>query len=423
MLMDASDAERGRDDGNPSDYPFRRSGSRVDRQALSDLAASIRELAVVAPADPGWDLARQAWNLAVDQHPALVAMPLGPNDVRNSALRNATTTCTDSTTAGPGHRAAASAHSATRSCCRRATMRGRGDRCCPSRSPVCKQERSGTRSPRPTKLAHLGLYPLSGSAPDLGVIGYTARRRPELVGATPQAPGLASNNDPTAIEVITPDGRGPGAQRRPNNTDLFWALPQQRRQLRRRDGLQNSRSSRYQPGLRGHVPFALRTSSSTSCHRVVPKRRSRNAPDEVTTSLRIMHFPARRATLPPFLLRADRSSSIDGAFAGAARQLGARGDCRPARTLAPQLDTWSPASSRAALSNLHMDPEQPAAGHCPESSLLGELDTAGLDQHSRVAVATATAGSGSCAASAARWHVSQTAPVHSLPCTASTFLC
>ena len=53
---------------------------------------------------------------------------------------------------------------------------------------------------------------------------------------------------------------------------------------------------------------------------------------------------------------------------------------RPSRASArsaPELDTWGPASP-AALSRLHMDPEQPVpvAG---DSSLLGEIDAAGLD--------------------------------------------
>ncbi len=50
--------------------------------------------------------------------------------------------------------------------------------------------------------------------------------------------------------------------------------------------------------------------------------------------------------------------------------------------LAPELDTWGPASP-AALSRLHMDPEEPAPG-IGESSLLGELDTAGLDAFATV---------------------------------------
>ena len=36
---------------------------------------------VVGPQDPGWDEARRAWNLAVDQRPAAVAMPESPEDV------------------------------------------------------------------------------------------------------------------------------------------------------------------------------------------------------------------------------------------------------------------------------------------------------------------------------------------------------
>ena len=36
---------------------------------------------VVAPGDPDWDAARQAWNLAVDQEPAAVALPESAEDV------------------------------------------------------------------------------------------------------------------------------------------------------------------------------------------------------------------------------------------------------------------------------------------------------------------------------------------------------
>ena len=36
---------------------------------------------VSAPGDPDWDEARQAWNLAVDQRPAAVAVPESAGDV------------------------------------------------------------------------------------------------------------------------------------------------------------------------------------------------------------------------------------------------------------------------------------------------------------------------------------------------------
>ena len=36
---------------------------------------------LIMPGDPGWDEARRAWNLAVDQHPAAVALPASAQDV------------------------------------------------------------------------------------------------------------------------------------------------------------------------------------------------------------------------------------------------------------------------------------------------------------------------------------------------------
>src|SRR3954469_21509933 len=61
---------------------------------------------VVAPGDAAWDEARQAWNLRVDQRPALVAVPQSAADVvaivafaRESGLRVAPQ--------GTGHNASA----------------------------------------------------------------------------------------------------------------------------------------------------------------------------------------------------------------------------------------------------------------------------------------------------------------------------
>ena len=52
-------------------------GPALDVHALR----SQMEGMVVAPDDERWDEARQAWNLAVDQRPALVAIPETEEDV------------------------------------------------------------------------------------------------------------------------------------------------------------------------------------------------------------------------------------------------------------------------------------------------------------------------------------------------------
>ena len=43
---------------------------------------TVREttLTILSPGDPGWEDARQAWNLAVDQHPAAIALPSSAGD-------------------------------------------------------------------------------------------------------------------------------------------------------------------------------------------------------------------------------------------------------------------------------------------------------------------------------------------------------
>ena len=44
-------------------------------------ALAVPATTLIVPGDPGWDEARRAWNLAVDQHPAGVARPASAQDV------------------------------------------------------------------------------------------------------------------------------------------------------------------------------------------------------------------------------------------------------------------------------------------------------------------------------------------------------
>src|SRR4051794_16840428 len=59
-----------------------------------------------APGDAGWDEARLAWNLAVDQHPAAVAIPDDAADVAR-AVRFARDNGLKVSIQGTGHSAAA----------------------------------------------------------------------------------------------------------------------------------------------------------------------------------------------------------------------------------------------------------------------------------------------------------------------------
>ena len=85
-----------------------------DVQTLRDLVRGE----VVTPADPSYDQARLAWNLAADQRPAVVVFPESADDVvavvqyaRRHGLRIAPQ--------GTGHNACPLVWTRTRSCSRR----------------------------------------------------------------------------------------------------------------------------------------------------------------------------------------------------------------------------------------------------------------------------------------------------------------
>ena len=190
-----------------------------------------------------------------------------------------------------------------------------------------------------------GLFPLSGSSPDVGVVGYTlggglswlARRH-----------GLAANAV-TAIELVTPDAQLVRATA-DVHPDLFWAL---------RGGGGNFgvvTAMEFDLFPYGEVfagmllwPYERHAEVLRAWHAL-----TETAPEELTTALRIMHFPPL-PELPPFL--SGRSVVvIDGAYAGSAEEGAAA--IAALRALEPEMDTFAP-SSPAVLSRIHMDPEEP----------------------------------------------------------------
>ncbi|HSJ74342.1 MAG TPA: FAD-binding protein [Miltoncostaeaceae bacterium] len=55
---------------------------------MTDSATAGRAgIEVVTPADPGWDEARRAWNLAVDQRPDVVVLPTSAEQVAAAVRR------------------------------------------------------------------------------------------------------------------------------------------------------------------------------------------------------------------------------------------------------------------------------------------------------------------------------------------------
>jgi FAD/FMN-containing dehydrogenase len=327
----------------------------LDTETLPVLSGDL-----VTPDQPEWDLARRAWNLAVDQRPAMVALPADAGDVLavvDYAIRNGLKVAPQ----GTGHNAAAIA--SLEDTILVSTQRMRGVEIDVAAQTARVQ--AGTLWLEVTEAAtpH-GLFPLSGSSPDVGVVGYTLGGGLSWLA---RKHGLAASNV-TAIELVTPDGRLVRATA-DEHPDLFWAL----RGGGGNFGVVTAMEFRLFPYGEVYAGMFLWPYERHAEVLRAWYAWTRTAPEEATTSFRIIHFPPL-PELPPFL--SGRSVVvIDGAYAGEIAD-GVEAFAG-LRALEPEMDTWA-ASSPAVLSRIHMDPEEPMP-YVGDTSLLGELDEAALD--------------------------------------------
>ena len=209
-----------------------------------------------------------------------------------------------------------------------------------------------------------GLFPLSGSSPDVGVVGYTLGGGLSWLA---RKHGLAANSV-TAIELVTADGELLRATA-DEHAGLFWAL---------RGGGGNFgvvTAMEFRLFEYGEVYAGMFLYPFERAGEVLRAWRdwSLTAPEDVTTSIRLLHVPP----LPdvPEFLRGRSVVVIDGAFTGSAEAGGEA--VASLRALGPEVDTWAMVPA-VALSHLHMDPEEPVP-YGSASSMLGPLDDAALD--------------------------------------------
>ncbi len=332
----------------------------MDKNTLQTLNLPVLTGDIVRPGEPEWDLARRAWNLAVDQRPALVAFPADAEDVR-ALVAFAIGAGLKIAPQGTGHNAAPIA--SLDDTILLSTQRMRGVEF--DAEAQTARVQAGTLWLEVTEAStpH-GLFPLSGSSPDVGVVGYTLGGGLSWLA---RKHGLAANQV-TAIELVTPGGRLVRATA-DEHSDLFWAL----RGGGGNFGIVTAMEFRLFPY--GEVyggmflwPYERHAELLRAWYAW-----TRTAPEEITTSFRIMHLPPL-PDLPPFL--AGRSVVvIDGAYAGSFEAGAAAVEAL--RALAPEMDTWA-ATSPAVLSHIHMDPEEPIP-YLSEGMLVRELDEAGLE--------------------------------------------
>ena len=300
--------------------------------------------AILMPGDPGWDDARRAWNLAVDQHPAAVAEPRSVQDVadvvrfaRQHGLRVAAQ--------GTGHNAAPLGLLADTILVKTTAMRQVS---VDPAARIARAEAGAVWLDVAEAAAPHGLAALAGSAPNVGVVGYTIGGGMSWLG---RAYGLAANNV-EAIEVVTADGRLVRADAC-TEPDLFWAL----RGGGGSFGVVTAIELRLFPITEVYAGLLWWPADAASPVLQAWRELTQgDLPDEFTSAARLVNFPM----IPdiPEHLRGRSFVIVTVIHLGTPAEADAL--LAPLRALEPVTDTVQiiPAN---ALGHVHVDPEQPIA--------------------------------------------------------------
>ncbi|MET7396093.1 FAD-binding protein [Dactylosporangium sp. NPDC005572] len=332
---------------------------------MTTTASSLRGLcggAVHLPGDPGYDTARVPWNVAVDQRPAAVAYPADVVEVVE-VVRAAAAAGLRVAPQGTGHNAGPLGPLDDVVLLRTSAMTGVAVD--PGRR-IARAEAGALWVDVVEQAATHGLAALHGSAPDVGVVGYSLGGG---LGWYSRSLGLQANRI-TAVELVTAAGERVRADAG-HEPELFWAL----RGGGGNFGVVTAIEFELFPIERAYA--GLLVWDWTHAERVLPAWVSwaADAPDEITTALRLVQLPS--------LVPGRQLIVIDGAT------LGDPGVLAPLRALGPSLDTFATVPAEQLI-RLHMDPEGPTAG-VSRSAVLGPLPPAALD----ALLAVAGPGSGS----------------------------
>jgi FAD binding domain-containing protein/berberine-like enzyme len=316
---------------------------------------------IVLPGDGGWDVARLAWNLAVDQHPAMVALPETAADVA-AVVAYAAEAGLRVAMQGTGHGAGARGGELSGTVLvKMERMRGIE---IDAEARTARVEAGVIWSEVAEAAAEHGLAALAGSSPDVGVVGYTLGGGLSWLG---RRYGLAASNV-LAVELVTADGeiRRVDAE---TDRDLFWAV----------------RGGGGSFGAVTAIEFALFPVAEVYAGVMLwPIERASeilhawrewtsDMPDEMTTVGRLLQLPPIPDIPEP--LRGRSFVGVQAFYLGTEAEGAAL--VAPIRALGPEIDTVATIPS-AALQHVHMDPEQPVPG-LGDGMLLDDLPAAGID--------------------------------------------
>jgi FAD/FMN-containing dehydrogenase len=314
---------------------------------------------VFVPDDEGYDDARRAWDLAVDQRPAVVVFAESALDVVR-AVRFARSHGMRIAPQGTGHGALPLGQLEGAMLLKTSRMRR------VHISPAMRSASAEAGAEWEDVVAPAGehgLAALAGTSPNVGVTGYTLGGG---MGWLARRYGLAANSV-TAVELVTPDGRLLRADA-DHEPDLFWAV-----RGGGGVGVVTALEMELYPVAElyaGALFFGIERSSEVLR---AWREWTDTVPDEVTSMGRLLRLPP----LPevPELLRGRAFVSVEAAYLGDAAA--GAGLVRPLRELGPELDTFATIHA-PALARLNIDPEQPIPS-VGDGAFLTDLPAAAVD--------------------------------------------
>ncbi len=316
---------------------------------------------VVRPGDAEWDAARLAWNLAADQRPEAVVLVQSADDVAET-VRFAAAHELKIAAQGTGHGAVALGSLDGTLLLKTERMRGVE---IDGEAQTARVEAGVLAMELGAAAQAQGLCSLPGSAPDVGVTGYTLGGGLSWLG---RRYGFACNRV-RAIELVTADGeiRRVDAE---HDADLFWAL---------RGG-----GGCYAVVTALHVAL-LPIAELYAGIMILPAELgagairayrdwTRTVPDEVTSIVRFLRPPPLPDVPEP--LRDRPLITIDAACIGS--QADGERLLAPLREIGePIMDSFAQIPAEA-LSKIHMDPEQPVPG-LGHHALIADLPDEAID--------------------------------------------
>jgi hypothetical protein len=315
---------------------------------------------VFVPGDDGYDEARRAFFLGVDQRPSVVVLAESARDVVR-AVQLARSLGMRIAPQSTGHGALPLEPLEGAMLIKTSRMR-RVDIYPGTR--IARAEAGAEWQDVTVPAGEHGLAALAGSSPHVGVAGYTLGGG---MGFLARRYGLAANSV-TAVELVTVDGRLARADA-DHEPDLFWAV--------RGGGGSVGVVTALEMALfpvpelyAGVLFFPIERSAEVLR---AWREWTDTVPDEVTSLARIMRFPDFPVVPEP--MRGHAFALVEAACLGDA--LAGAELIRPLRELGPEQDTFATVAA-PMLQTLHMDPDEPVDAEA-QGGFLSHFEGATID--------------------------------------------